>query len=317
MTTGILIATYNSTQYIGEALASISRQTRLPDQVIVVDDCSTDGTREALRQWADAQRFEVILLSNDRRAGVPAAGRASGLRRATTDLIALLDHDDMMAPDNLETLTRPFGIRQDLMLAFGDATEFFDHPSDGRGFLQGKQHESLPYQELDGGFRVFTGGVFESLLVGSYVPTMSCLFRRKAAIDAGGFALKTGTSDDGHLWMRLALLGSVGYFPGPLGYKRTHQLNLSHTRNVLRSLKDLRACILDLMLDSRWRLTASQAEAARNRLQELNSELRYHAARKGYKQYRETLKLIEDEDFHTKEVLISLFRTLFGPLGSD
>ena len=89
-----LIPAYNSADWIAEALDSVAAQTAPPDEVIVVDDGSTDGTAEHRR----VARGDLLRPG---RVGVSAA-RNLGVRAASGELIALLDSDDVWTPDKLE-----------------------------------------------------------------------------------------------------------------------------------------------------------------------------------------------------------------------
>ena len=311
MTIGVLIATFNSTRYLEATLESVTGQRRAPDQVILVDDNSTDDTRDICAAWAAKQSFEVIQLVNSSRAGLPAAGRDRGLRAASTDLLALLDHDDLFLPENLERLERGFATEPDLALCFADAREFQGDPSEGRSILQGKQLDRVPYREGVGGLRKIESGFFESLLIASYVPTMANLWRRDAAIEAGGFSMDAGSADDAHLWMRLGRLGGVAYFPKILGCKRTHDDNITHPRNALPlSMSQYRA-IRDVLKDaSRWNLSERERAASEARMSDLAGEILYHASRAGFAAYRQTRREIGDKSIRPKHLLVSLARSI-------
>jgi glycosyltransferase involved in cell wall biosynthesis len=93
-TISCIVPCFNSRAYVAEALDSIFAQTHRPIEVIVADDGSTDGTLEAARQYS-----EVVLVTQPERG--PAATRNLGLRRATGELVAFLDADDLWHPDKL------------------------------------------------------------------------------------------------------------------------------------------------------------------------------------------------------------------------
>jgi glycosyltransferase involved in cell wall biosynthesis len=88
----IIIPTYNSEKTIIRALESVFRQERLNEdftfEVLICDDGSTDKTIEI------CSNYSVRILKNDRHTGGPNAGRNNGIRNATGDIIAFLDHDD-------------------------------------------------------------------------------------------------------------------------------------------------------------------------------------------------------------------------------
>ena len=130
MTVGVIVPTFNSAPFLLRALSSISRQERLPDEVLLVDDGSSDDTLALSAAWASQQPFAVSLLKNstahDPSAGRgPAAGRQTGLHAATADLLALLDHDDEILPAHLRLMAGAMEGHPNLSLCFGDAVERF------------------------------------------------------------------------------------------------------------------------------------------------------------------------------------------------
>jgi glycosyltransferase involved in cell wall biosynthesis len=92
----VVVPTYNRAQLIQEAIDSVLRQTAPVDEIIVVDDGSTDSTCELVRAYGDP----VILLRDNHRGA--AAARNRGFARATGDWTAFLDSDDVWAPTKLE-----------------------------------------------------------------------------------------------------------------------------------------------------------------------------------------------------------------------
>jgi GT2 family glycosyltransferase len=91
----VVITTYNQAPYIGLALETVFAQTLQPDEVVVVDDGSTDETAERIAPFRD--RIVYLRQSNQ---GV-AHARNSGIRRARGDLLAFLDGDDLWEPEKL------------------------------------------------------------------------------------------------------------------------------------------------------------------------------------------------------------------------
>ncbi len=91
----VIIPTWNRAHLIQRALDSVSVQSHRPDEVIVVDDGSTDNTCELV----EAEYPEVKLLSQENK-GVSAA-RNAGIQAATGDWICLLDSDDTWQPEKL------------------------------------------------------------------------------------------------------------------------------------------------------------------------------------------------------------------------
>ncbi|MBT9369031.1 glycosyltransferase family 2 protein [Rhizobium sp. CSW-27] len=90
-----VIAAYNARETIGRAIDSALAQTGVSLEVVVVDDCSTDGTAELVRYFGDAR---VRLIEMDRNGG-PGAARNAGIEAALGRWIAVLDSDDEVRPD--------------------------------------------------------------------------------------------------------------------------------------------------------------------------------------------------------------------------
>lgn len=89
-TISVIIPLYNRREEIGRALASALRQSRAPDEIVVVDDASRDGSAEAVAALGESR---IRLLRHERNRGASAA-RNTGIAAARGDWIALLDSDD-------------------------------------------------------------------------------------------------------------------------------------------------------------------------------------------------------------------------------
>jgi len=93
----VIIPSYNGQLFIEKAIAIIHAQTLAAHEIIVVDDGSTDGTEEIVRQQPGNIRF-----FKQEHTGMPAAGRNRGIKEAAGDFIAFLDQDDAWPTNKLE-----------------------------------------------------------------------------------------------------------------------------------------------------------------------------------------------------------------------
>lgn len=100
ITVSVIIPTYNRAHCVSEAIDSVLAQVPPADEVIVVDDGSTDNTTEVLAGYGD--RITVLQQKN---AGA-AAARNTGIRHATGEWVAFLDSDDLWRPGRIAALRR-------------------------------------------------------------------------------------------------------------------------------------------------------------------------------------------------------------------
>jgi glycosyltransferase involved in cell wall biosynthesis len=122
MTTKFSIAmcTYNGARYLKEQLESLASQTRLPDELIICDDSSSDETVEIVRAFAVSAPFAVNLEVNQKTLG-STQNFARAIQLCQGDLIALCDQDDIWLPAKLESIETLFAERSSVGLVFSDA----------------------------------------------------------------------------------------------------------------------------------------------------------------------------------------------------
>ncbi|MDR5739043.1 MULTISPECIES: glycosyltransferase family A protein [unclassified Caballeronia] len=122
----VVIPAFNAEPFIGEAIASVQRQTLEDWQLIVVDDGSTDQTLSAARQAAgDDKRIRLIRF--DRNEGISAASNA-GFDAARGEFIARVDSDDRAVPHRLAAQVAAFRENERLAAAGSHASVFGDVP---------------------------------------------------------------------------------------------------------------------------------------------------------------------------------------------
>lgn len=101
------MATYNGEKYIQEQLDSFLIQTRLPDELIISDDCSTDKTLEICQTFAKRAPFEVKILKNTQNLGY-AKNFENAMKNCGGNLIFLSDQDDVWFPEKIEKVLNIF-----------------------------------------------------------------------------------------------------------------------------------------------------------------------------------------------------------------
>jgi glycosyltransferase involved in cell wall biosynthesis len=100
----VAMATYNGERFLVEQLESLARQTRRPDELVVSDDGSTDGTCALVRSFAAKVPFPVRLLANSRNLGVNG-NFDRAIAACKGGIVFPCDHDDVWLPQKIERMT--------------------------------------------------------------------------------------------------------------------------------------------------------------------------------------------------------------------
>ena len=100
----VVIATRNRAEMLGRALESLVRQQRPPDEVVVIDNGSTDSTAAMALSFQDQLNLKLV---REDRIGIPHA-RNAGLRHASGDILAFIDDDCEAEPAWLAEIEKPF-----------------------------------------------------------------------------------------------------------------------------------------------------------------------------------------------------------------
>lgn len=215
-----ILPTYNRAGLLGRALRSALSQTYEDFELLVVDDGSTDGTRDVVSGCADRR---VRYLRQPRNAGVSAA-RNRGLREARGDLIAFLDSDDEWLPGKLAMQVRRFGeLPERVGLLYGGVLN-----EDGSG----RRWSTVP-----GG----RGHVYRDLLLSNLIHGTSGVMIRRAVVAAiGFFDEEIPAIEDYDYWVRLARFFDIDFIEAPL-------IRYHDARAVARKSLDVPA-----NTDARW-----------------------------------------------------------------
>jgi glycosyltransferase involved in cell wall biosynthesis len=174
----VVMCTYNGEKYLQAQLESIVQQTRVPSEIILSDDGSSDGTVAlARRVLGDRSDIRVVVTTRNAPLG-PAGNFSSALGLATSPLIALADQDDLWHPKKLERLGRVLEQDETLLLVHSDAA-LVDESGQRRGSLS---HALAMTKTERRALR--SGGALEALLRRNLVTGATTMIRSDLLRDA-------------------------------------------------------------------------------------------------------------------------------------
>jgi glycosyltransferase involved in cell wall biosynthesis len=216
----VIIATYNQARFLSEAISSILAQTRPADEIVVVDDGSTDDPGAVASQYPGVK---IICQSNRGRS----AARNEGLRNCSSSHVVFLDADDRLLPMALEL----------------GAEQAIKYPK--CGFVYGGHYDI----NEDGSVRKaqhwypIVGNAHLALLRRNLVRMQAtALFRRDILIEAGGYDEKLERAEDYDLYLRIAQRYDVAAYPDIIAEYRWHGDNTSgNPIKMLRAILDVLA----------------------------------------------------------------------------
>lgn len=211
-TVSVVIPTYNSARFLGEALDSVTAQSFRDLEIIVVDDGSTDDTPALLARYG-----EQITRLRQAQSG-PAAARNAGLAAARGEFVAFLDADNFWVPTKLERQLPRFRGRPQLGLVFSDAVTF-----DAQGVRSDSWLAERPGQG---------NWTFERLLSDNFICTSTVVARRECFARVGGFDPELRSVEDREMWLRIAAEYELDCVPEPLAWWRFHEANLMWDRET-------------------------------------------------------------------------------------
>ena len=203
----VIIPTYNRARFVLKAIQSVLDQTFNDFEIIVVDDGSTDNTRNLLTNFGKKIRY---FYKNN--AGV-ASARNFGIQQSCAKYIAFLDSDDMWLPERLGKGVKILDSNKDTSLVFSDIYR-----------VKNGQRMKQSYFDL---YSPYKGFVFENLYLQDFIPTSSVVLKEECFKKTGLFDEDLPSCEDYDMWLRISTSFRVKYINEPLVLFMYHSKNLS------------------------------------------------------------------------------------------
>lgn len=232
----VIIPTYNGSSFISEALRSVFAQTLLPKEIIVVDDCSTDGTIAIVEQLRGESPVPLHVERLPTNSGGPSKPINAGISRASGSVISVLDQDDLFLPEMLESAERALAENEDAGFAFHWCD--FSGDDSRRPKCDRTVHDEIIKTGSQAGdfYRFPPMTIFDSLLrFGTFIVGFPGFVFRKSLWEAkGGIDEKLKVAGDLDILFYLSQQSGAVLIP-KIGYlRRFHDFNASSDRSRMR-----------------------------------------------------------------------------------
>lgn len=192
----VVIPTYNRSADLQRALESVFKQTYPPDEVIIIDDCSSDDTSEVIKEYGD----EIIYLRNPINSGA-SASRNTGINKASGNYIAFLDSDDVWSEVKLEHQVRYMKLGSLEASVTGFAVGYQGN--------RGVEVKSRPYTEI----------TTEDCLWGVYsAPGTTLICNTQLLKDVNGYNTQYKRLEDWELFFKLTQRVRIGFLNENLAF---------------------------------------------------------------------------------------------------
>ena len=233
----VIIPTYNRLPFLLEAIESVRQQTSSVQEILIIDDGSTDDTKRIVSTLPLPIRY--IWQSN---MG-PAAARNRGILEANGDWIAFLDSDDLWTQEKIEEQISFIEANPLLEFVFGNMCNF-----DSQSTASAPEILDQTVYEYCRAHASNLVNFFECLLRTNPVPTPSVLFRRSAVAKIGLLRQDLFCCEDFEWWTRWALKARCGFLDKVSVKRRLHSSNIISDR--LSILVSVASILNDLAMEN-------------------------------------------------------------------
>lgn len=202
----VLIPVYNGTPYLEETVESIFASTKLPIEVILVDDGSTDGSKEKCRKLELKYTTRLKFINFTKNHGMTRCLNA-GIRSAKGKYIARINQDDLMVKGRLEKQVK-FLQTHPKYVAVGSYVQLFtkDNP----------QYDTITFPTTDEQIK-------RMWMTLSPFADPTVMYRRSMVLQTDGYQQTMWPADDVHMWYQLGIIGKLANIPEFLTKVRWHE----------------------------------------------------------------------------------------------
>ncbi|MDB4069397.1 glycosyltransferase [Pseudomonadales bacterium] len=221
----IVISTYNRAGYLGLAINSVLRQNNDNYNLYILDNCSTDNTKEVVESFTDSK---MNYIKNDENLGM-VGNWNKALITGNSQYVHIFHDDDLLEPDFIDNIYSVINENSDCVFIHSAANII-----DEKGRLLKTKIE--PYVTLTDGDKFFA----DYLRVGQSIVCPSVVINRSRLPEGISFSEKFPFTADINFYVRISKYGNIGYVNSPSLSYRTHQESGTSSihRNIEKKIQD-------------------------------------------------------------------------------
>jgi glycosyltransferase involved in cell wall biosynthesis len=229
----VIVPNYNHAQFLKQRIDSILAQTFKDYELIVLDDCSTDGSQDIIRFYSNAYP-SIRVIANNQNSGSPFKQWDLGVRHASGDYVWIAESDDAATSNFLEEMVPVLEKNNDLGLAYCDAIIINDKGKPTASFS--RTHYSSDRRRMNDYINEGKDEIDNYLSINNTINNASgVLFRKASYMDAGMADHGMIFCGDWFLYLRMLLISNIAYKAKPYNLLRIHR-NSSSQRYYQNSL---------------------------------------------------------------------------------
>ncbi|HFK5586653.1 glycosyltransferase [Elizabethkingia anophelis] len=236
----VIIPNYNHSAFLVERIESVLNQSYDNFEVIILDDCSKDNSREIIEKYRTHPKISHIVF-NQVNSGSTFQQWNRGIDLCESEIIWIAESDDVAEPNFLEEVMKPLS-NENIVLSYSQSNKI-----DSEGMITGSWRDQTitHLTNFDEDF-IFDGKkfIYNDLIHRNVIPNASAvLFKKSAFYKVGKADVDIKYNSDWLLWLKILTIGDVAFIKAPLNKFRYH------SSSVIMTSKDKENVIFERRFD--------------------------------------------------------------------
>lgn len=272
MKVSVIIPNYHHARYLKERIDSVLEQTYRDFEVIILDDCSPDDSREIIETYRTREKIAHIVY-NEHNSGSTFVQWQKGFDLAQGEYIWIAESDDFADLEFLSSCVEQLESDPSCTLAYTESRLVDAKSRPMKKRMKGAYSKGSPCDMWEG-----DDFVLRNMLRCNTIYNASMVVFRKAAIPADKTYMQFRLNGDWLFWVKIALQGKVAHINAPYNNFRQHEVKVTHTSRTdgtglaeLLRLYDIFFSLIELPRRTRWAVEGRIIRHARRALRHIDT----------------------------------------------